>query len=30
MPAINAHLAADLIVEGGKWPVFRPSSAKTR
>src|SRR5919201_112928 len=22
MPAINAHLAADLIVEGEKWPVF--------
>jgi N-acyl homoserine lactone hydrolase len=22
MPAINAHLAAELIVEGEKWPVF--------
>lgn len=22
MPAINAHLAADLIMEGKKWPVF--------
>jgi N-acyl homoserine lactone hydrolase len=22
MPAINAHLAADLIVEGERWPVF--------
>ena len=22
MPAINAHLAAELIVEGQKWPVF--------
>ena len=22
MPAINAHLAADLIVEGEQWPVF--------
>ena len=22
MPAINAHLAADLIVDGEQWPVF--------